>query len=234
MAVTSGRKPKRAPDTPFPPEPGQLHERGGRLWIPLRGEWRDVSGKPEEVVRQRFIRHLHDHYAYALGQMDQERRTMHGRRSPRADIVVWETEQARAANRTPVLVVECKAGNVDIDVRDYYQGESYTRACGCEFFVAHNDRFTAAFKLAPGAPGEFVQINEIPKAADWGDAGRIEKIRNSLRAFNRREFQDLLFKCHSILRDVHKMDPGRLRYDLENSLYEDGFGTERQIRDLYN
>ena len=30
-----------------------------------------------------------------------------------------------------------------------------------------------------------------------------------LRAFNRREFQDLLFRCHSILRDVHKMDPGR-------------------------
>lgn len=65
------------------------------------------------------------------------------------------------------------------------------------------------FKLVPGAPGEFVPINEIAKAADWGDAQRIEEIRNELRAFNRREFQNLLFKCHSILRDVHKMDPGR-------------------------
>ena len=58
-------------------------------------------------------------------------------------------------------------------------------------------------------PGDFVPINEIPKAADWGDAKRIEEIRKALRAFDRKEFQDLLFKCHSILRDVHKMDPGR-------------------------
>ena len=134
---------------------------------------------------------------------------MHGHRSPRADIVIWETLEAKAANRTPVLVVECKAENVEIDIRDYYQGESYTRATGCEFFVAHNARFTAIFKLVPGVPGEFVQINEIPKASDWGDAKRIEEIRITLRAFNRKEFQDLLFDCHSILRDVHKMEPGR-------------------------
>ena len=134
---------------------------------------------------------------------------MHGRRSPRADIVIWETPKAKAANKTPVLVVECKAEHVGIDIRDYYQGESYARAVGCEFFIAHNARYTAVFKLIPGVPGEFVPINEIAKAADWGDAKRIEEIRSKLRAFNRREFQDLLFKCHSILRDVHKMDPGR-------------------------
>lgn len=92
---------------------------------------------------------------------------------------------------------------------DYYQGESYTRAVGCEFFIAHNQRHTAVFRLIPGLPGEFVQINEIPKASDWGDAKRLEAVRNSLRAFNRKEFQDLLFDCHCILRDVHKMDPGR-------------------------
>ncbi len=209
MAKSTRSKPKDPPATPFPQEPEKLHEQGDWLWIPLRGEWRHVTGKPEETVRQRFIRHLHDSYGYALIQMDQERRTMHGHRSPRADIVVWKTQEAKAANRTPVLVVECKAESVDIDIRDYYQGESYTRAAGCEFFIAHNARYTAIFKLVPGAPGEFVQINEIPGAADWGDARRIEKIRKSLRAFDRREFQELLFKCHSILRDVHKMEPGR-------------------------
>ena len=207
--MSTGRKPEAAPATPFPAAAETLHAEGDWLWIPLRGEWRDVSGKPEEAARQRFVRHLCDNYGYALGQMDQERRTMHGHRSPRADIVVWETPEAKAANRTPVLVIECKAGGVDIDIRDYYQGESYTRAAGCEFFVAHNPRYTAVFKLVPGVPGEFVQIDEIPRATDWGDAGRIEEIRNALRAFNRKEFQDLLFKCHKILRDVHKMEPGR-------------------------
>ena len=134
---------------------------------------------------------------------------MHGRRSPRADIVIWETPEAKAKKGTPVLVIECKAESVNINIKDYYQGESYTRAAGCEFFIAHNHRYTAVFKLVPGLPGEFVQINELPKASDWGDAKRIEEIKNRLRAFNRKEFQDLLFECHSILRDVHKMDPGR-------------------------
>ena len=209
MVKNSRTKTKTVPTAPFPPGPGTLHERGPWIWIPLRGEWRDVASKPEEVVRQRFIRHLHDNYGYTLVQMDQERRTMHGHKSPRADIVIWETQAAKAANKTPVLVIECKSENVDINIKDYYQGESYTRAAGGEFFIAHNTRYTAVFKLTPGLPGEFVQINEIAKATDWGDAKRIEEIRNTLRAFNRKEFQDLLFKCHSILRDVHKMEPGR-------------------------
>ena len=209
MAKKTRKKPQSAPATPFPAPSDALHEQNGRLWIPLRDEWRDVTGKPEEIVRQHFIRHLHDHHGYGLGQMDQERRTMHGHRSPRADIVIWETLEAKVANKAPVLVVECKAENVDIDIRDYYQGESYARAVGCEFFVANNTRYTAVFRLVPGAPGEFVQINEIPRATDWGDVRRLQKIRNELRAFNRKEFQDLLFECHSILRDVHKMEPGR-------------------------
>ena len=209
MTKSTGKKSQSAPATPFPKASDALHEQNGHLWIPLRDEWRDVTGKPEEVVRQHFVRHLHDHHGYGLGQMDQERRTMHGHRSPRADIVIWETSEAKAANMAPVLVAECKAENVDIDIRDYYQGESYARAVGCEFFVANNRRYTAIFRLIPGAPGEFVQINEIPKATDWGDVRRLEKIRNELRAFNRKEFQDLLFECHSILRDVHKMEPGR-------------------------
>ena len=201
------RKPETRPSTPFPPQPIRFRE-GNWLWIPLRGEWRDVAAKPEEIVRQTFIRHLIDHYGYSLAQMDQERRTQHGRKSPRADIVIWETPEKKANNDTQVLVVECKAEGVDIDVKDYYQGESYTRAVGCEFFIAHNTRFTAML-IVPGLPGDFVQINEIAKASDWGDAKRIEEIKNKLRAFNRKEFQDLLFKCHSILRDVHKMEPGR-------------------------
>ena len=134
---------------------------------------------------------------------------MHGHRSPRADIVVWESRETKAANRTPVLVIECKAENIDVNIKDYYQGESYARAVGCEFFIAHNARFTAIFRLIPGTPGDFAQINEIPRSSDWGNAKRIEELKSELRAFNRKEFQDLLFKCHSILRDVHKMDPGR-------------------------
>ena len=98
-----------------------------------------MANQPEEVVRQRFIRTLVDHYGYALEQIDQERRTQHGHKSPRADIVVWQSVADKTANPcpSPVLVVECKTETIEIQERDYYQGESYTRAVGCEFFVAH-------------------------------------------------------------------------------------------------
>lgn len=209
--MATQRKPKDAPAGPFPAAPDALHRVGPWLWIPLRSEWRDVTNKPEEVVRQRFIRVLVEHYGYDLAQMDQERRTQHGHKSPRADIVVWQSPADKNAKpvRAPVLVVECKTDTIEIQERDYYQGESYTRASGCEFFVATNARHTAVFRLLPGLPGGHVAINEIPKATDWGDAKRLQAIKDSLRAFNRKEFQDLLFVCHSILRDVHKMDPGR-------------------------
>lgn len=209
--ATKTKKPTAAPATPFPATPDALHQVGNWLWIPLRKEWRDVTTKPEEVVRQKFVRVLAEHYGYDLAQIDQERRTQHGHKSPRADIVVWQSVADKNAKpvRAPVLVVECKTDSIEIQERDYYQGESYTRASGCEFFVATNARHTSVFKLLPGLPGGFVAINEIPKATDWGDAKRLKEIKESLRTFNRKEFQDLLLSCHNILRDVHKMDPGR-------------------------
>ena len=207
MAKT--KKPTHHPSLPFPPTPDALHQEGHWLWIPLRKEWRDVSAKPEEIVRQKFVRTLVEHYGYALDQMDQEQRTQHGHRSPRADIVVWQSVDDRTNKRFPVLVVECKTDSIEIQERDYYQAASYTVASGCEIFVATNQRHTAVFKLVARTPGEFVAINEIPKATDWGDAKRLKEVLDALRAFNRKEFKDLLFVCHSILRDVHKMDTGR-------------------------
>ena len=209
--MTKTKRPAHIPTLPFPAAADALHQMDNWLWIPLCNEWRDVNAKPEEIVRQKFIRVLVEQYGYALAQMDQERRTLHGRKSPRTDIVVWETAADKHASppHSPVLVVECKTDGIEIQECDYYQGESYARATGCEFFVATNVRHTTPFKLVQGAPGEFVAINEIPKAADWGNVKRLKEIRESLRTFNRKEFQDLLFDCHCILRDVHKMDPGR-------------------------
>ena len=65
----------------------------------------------------------------------------------RQSVVIWETPAAKSRNRTPVLVVECKAEKVDINIKDYYQGESYARAAGCEFFIAHNARYTEPLRV---------------------------------------------------------------------------------------
>lgn len=80
--MTKTRKPTHLPATPFPAAADSVHQENNWLWIPLRREWREVTAKPEESVRQRFIRVLVDHYGYSLEQMDQERRTQHGHKSP--------------------------------------------------------------------------------------------------------------------------------------------------------
>ena len=126
--MTKTKKPNHQPNLPFPPAGDTLHQEGPWLWIPLRREWRDVTHKPEEIVRQHFIRTLVEHYGYTLEQMDQERRPRHGHKSPRADVVIWKSVADKEANRTPGLVTECKSDGIDIQERDYYQGESYTRA----------------------------------------------------------------------------------------------------------
>ena len=117
MAKKAESKSRNVPATRSPASSGPPKGPGDWVRMHIHGEWRDVTGKPEERVRQDFILHLHNNYGYTFQQMDQERRTMHGRRSPRADIVIWESPEAKAGNRTPVLVVECKAEKIDIDIR---------------------------------------------------------------------------------------------------------------------
>ena len=210
MVSNTQSKPALPPGTDFP-EGNDLpvHRSGDWVWIPLRRDWRDVSNNPEEVVRQIFIRHLRDELGYSLDQMDQERHTIHGHQSPRVDIVVWTSPTEKQGQTSPCLVVECKNEAVEISRKDYYQGESYARAVGCEFLVCTNRRHTNVFKLIPGLPGEIVGINEIPRSSDWTNQRRLREIKEGLRALSRKEFQHLLQECHDILREVDKMEPGR-------------------------
>lgn len=178
------------------------------MWAPLR-RWVDVSHKPEEVVRQLWVRRLHLDGGFSLQQMDQERRTHSGRRSPRADIVVWRSEADKQAGREPVLVVETKADAGIVRPADFWQGESYARSAGARFLVLANTSSHIVFELTKGIPGRARQINDWPKATDIGDNRRLEALVNRLEVFDREQFQRVLFECHSLLRDNHAMTPDR-------------------------
>lgn len=232
-------KPTSPPASNFSEGSSPIHEVNGYVWAPLRGKW--LQAKPEEMVRQRFIHRLHTKYGYSLKQMAQEKRTMHGHGSPKADIVVAKDEDALAANRDYVLVVEAKAEHVTIVTADYSQGESYARAVGCEFLVAHNEKETRAFRLVPGAPGSRVDIEDAPKLEDLSDSKRLQAIRAATKAFSRDEFRKLLHECHTILRDNHKLDPGAAFDEISKVLFikmyfergADGDRFTREYMDKY-
>jgi type I restriction enzyme M protein len=158
--------------------------------------------------------------------MAQERRTQSGRKSPKADVVVCIDAEALRDNRDYALVVETKSDNVSIDPRDYDQGESYARAVGSEFLMTHNNKETRVFRLVPGAPGRRIEVEDVPSCEDLGDPKRLAAIRRATKAFSREEFRKLLFECHTILRDTHKMEPGQA-FDQISKILFIKMGVER-------
>lgn len=200
------------PPTP-PAEPfadgGKTSQRVGNwLWVPLRNRWSDVTHKPEEVVRQDWVRRLVIEGGFELEQMDQEVRSLaHGHGSPRADIVVWPSAQAKAKAEASILVVETKAADGPVLAADFVQGNSYARVGGAKFLICATATTHAVFELPPGLPAQGREINEWPRRADFADERRLRKLRESLRVFDRDEFQKLLVACHNLLRDAHTMSP---------------------------
>lgn len=216
--------PKKQPAAPYGKQTSPLHIQGDWIWAPLRREWRRCT--PEELVRQQIVYRLHTRYGYALEQMAQERRTQSGRKSPKADVVVCKDAEALQDNRDYVLVVETKSDNVSIDPRDYDQGESYARAVGGEFLMTHNNKETRVFRLVPGAPGRRIDVEDAPSREDLEDPKRLAAIRRATKAFSREEFRKLLFECHTILRDTHKMEPGQA-FDQISKILFIKMGVER-------
>lgn len=77
---SASRKP---PIEPFADGGKSCHRDGDWLWLPLRNRWSEVSHKPEEIVRQEWIRRLVIEGGFELEQMDQEVRSLaHGHGSP--------------------------------------------------------------------------------------------------------------------------------------------------------
>lgn len=200
--------PSTTPADPFADGGKNCHRQNGWLWLPLRNRWSDVTHKPEEIVRQEWVRRLVVEGGFELEQMDQEVRSLaHGHGSPRADIVVWSSARAKANGESSILVVETKAAEGPVLVADFMQGNSYARVGGAGFLICATASTHSVFELPPGLPAQVREINEWPRKADFADERRLRKLRESLRAFDRDEFQKLLVSCHNLLRDAHAMSP---------------------------
>ena len=150
-----------------------------KIFAPLLDKWLVLT--PEEKVRQEYILRLIENYGYAKEQMRQEVLVAEGNGRgtgrARADIVVWASPE-EVDKKHPVIVVECKAENINISVGDYWQGSHYARYMNAPFFVTTNLKQTKVFKVNideyPKELGD--EILDIPSLDDLNDKKKLQKV----------------------------------------------------------
>ena len=209
------------------PKSDEIKIRGNQIFSPVRKIW--VQLTPEEKVRQDFLRVLIDEYAYGIDQIaEEEDVTGRGSAKARADFVIWRTIQDRRDDKTPLIVVECKADNVAIDRRVYEQGENYARLTNALFFVTHNHRETKFWRVIhERMPKNIEEIDGIPHA-DATDK-EIQELLDRLKIFKEDEFADLLHQCHNVIRNREKKDPAAAFDEIAKILFVK-VDIERRLR----
>jgi len=110
----------------------EIEIKNNKIKAPLKGDNVWLVLKPEEEVRQRYICRLANTYGFSIEQMEQEvlvSNTKRGTGGARADIIVYKNADDKKKRKNAVIVVECKADNITIQVDDYFQGANYAAMC---------------------------------------------------------------------------------------------------------
>jgi len=84
----------------------KIFDKGGKPYVTCAGSDKPRPAKPEEMVRQLYLRKLIDHYGYPTERIAIEKPVYFGSavHEKAADIVVWE----KNAPTTPYIIVEIK------------------------------------------------------------------------------------------------------------------------------
>ena len=132
-----------------------------QVWDPLRKKF--VALTPEEKVRQWFIGVLRDSAQVPVHMMMSEVALKFGDKPYRADILVYGRDTA------PLMVVECKREDIQLDREVLEQALRYNLALGVKYIIITNGRKTFGFKKVDtaGQPGHeneapFEQMNSFP------------------------------------------------------------------------
>ena len=228
----------RNKSTPQPyVKPDQIQIRGNQVYSPVRKTW--VQLTPEERVRQEFLFVLINEYGYSLDQIDEETPvTGRGSGQARADFLIWRTQEAKKQQEHALIVVECKADNVSISLKDYVQGANYAQYEHARFFVTHNHRETKYWKVDDTRRmPNYDEIENIPHA-DATDKD-IKELLARLKVFKEDEFAKLLHDCHNVIRNREKLDPAAAFDEIAKILFvkvyvEREFRAKRSRKNLFS
>jgi type I restriction enzyme M protein len=218
---------KKKPEPQLYAKPDQIQIRGNQIFSRVRKTW--VQLTPEERVRQEFLFVLINEYGYSLDQIDEETPvTGRGSGQARADFLIWRTPDARKRQEHGLIVVECKADNVTISLKDYTQGANYAQYEHARFFVTHNHRETKFWKVDDTRRmPNYDEIANIPHA-DASDK-EVDDLLKQLKVFKEDEFADLLHQCHNVIRNREKRDPVAAFDEIAKILFVKVF-VERELK----
>lgn len=210
------------------PKVDAMRIRGNEVFSLVRQKW--VPLTPEERVRQEFLRVLVNEYGYSIDQIaEEEEVTGRGSGDARADFLIWRTQESKAKQEHALIVVECKADNVTISLKDYRQGANYAQYEHAQFFVTHNNKETKYWKVdAARRMPNYDEIENIPHA-DASDK-EVEELLKRRKVFKEDEFADLLHQCHNVIRNREKKDPAAAFDEIAKILFVKVW-VERRMRE---
>ena len=143
------------PELKFPRVVLQQRERDGKIVIPDRVRGGYIVLTPEEWVRRHVIEYLINWCGVELQRVITEYPVMLNGQSQRADIVVV------GCDAKPLLLVECKAADVDIDQGVLDQAVRYNSVVGASFLMLTNGLKT--FCLESLGEGRYTKLTSLPK-----------------------------------------------------------------------
>ncbi|MGI0483669.1 N-6 DNA methylase, partial [Geminocystis sp. CENA526] len=114
---------------------------------------KDIQLKPEEVIRQLYLRVLHQRYHYPFSRMQIEYPVSFGREKKKADIVIFDRDKPTI----PYIIIELKAPKLK-DGKD--QLKSYCNATGAPIAVWTNGDQISFYQRKD--PNYFEDITDIP------------------------------------------------------------------------
>jgi type I restriction enzyme M protein len=136
----------------------EIFDKGGKPYITCSASDKARPAKPEEIVRQLYLRKLMHQYGYPKDRIAVEKPVYFGSavHEKAADIVVWD----KNAPNTPYIIVECKKPKRKDGLE---QLKSYCNAEGSPIGVWTNGSETIA--LHREEPNIFRNLSDIPHTA---------------------------------------------------------------------
>lgn len=123
------------------------------IFDPFRNKW--VALTPEEWVRQHFALYLVETMHYPMGRIGIEISLAINRQKRRCDIVVFDEKT------NPWMIVECKAGDVPLTERTFYQAARYNYIFRARYIVITNGNHTVCLK-PDYATGRVARLSFFP------------------------------------------------------------------------